>query len=145
MTSLAFRITNAKHRYAIMETKLMEGNGRESILKPTVDLNVVVFPDRTVSRRLIEWSLLLAECYKTSYVLNTEECLPHLSLYSARYPLVNVEGVADIVQRLAKSRKIFDLTLLGFSVFAGYIFYNALPNATLQGLHEQLVDQLNPK
>lgn len=110
----------------------------------TIDLNVIILPDDTTTKRLARWSKTVARKHKTFYTLDTNNHLPHLSLYSARYPVKNKNAVQSILQHITKEQKTFFIELSSFSVFSNYLFYNALTNAALQQLHECIVEKLNP-
>lgn len=108
------------------------------------DLNVVILPDEKTSHAIIAWSELIASCFPTAYTLNGRDILPHLSLYAARYPDRNQDAIEKIVDDLVAHCEAFNVTLSGFSVFSGYIFYDAVLHKKLKALHEAIVDALNP-
>ncbi len=111
--------------------------------EPTADLNVVILPDEEVNRTLIEWSDQVSSRYPSNFRLNTDNRLPHLSLYSARYPVRNQEELLSKVGRVANATDAFDVTLTGFTAISGYLFYDVEMNGSLKGLHENVVDSLN--
>lgn len=113
-------------------------------MEEIVDLNVIITPSEKVVNQVIEWSNLIACKYKTNYILNKNNYLPHLSLYSARYPQENYKSLTTAVKKTADSFSPFTITLSVFSVFSGYIFFDADKNDKLQQLHENIVDSLNP-
>ena len=84
--------------------------------KEYIDLNVALLPDKNLSLKLIEWSKLVSSRYKTNYILDMDKHLPHLSLYSARYPLKNRFAVEEVVLKLSKNIKSFNIFLKGFSL-----------------------------
>lgn len=110
----------------------------------TIDLNIVILPDESVSQTLIKWSEQIASQFSTAYTLNRIDKLPHFSLYSARYPIKNQDAIEKQVRTIAAMTNSFPITLSGFSVFSGYLFYDAKKNKALMNLHNQIVDALNP-
>ena len=109
-----------------------------------IDLNIAILPSEELSVKLIKWSGSISKRCKVDYSLNSVNYLPHLSLYSARYPLKNKKLVEDRVDTIVKNIHSFEITLCGFSFFSGYLFYNADKSGELSSLHETIVDTLNP-
>lgn len=109
-----------------------------------IDLNVVILPDKDLSLKLIQWSQRLSSKLQTNYVLDTTNYLPHLSLYSARYPVKNKQLIEEAAADIAHNLHSFNISLSGFSFFSGYVFYDAQQTSELIELHETMVDRLNP-
>lgn len=79
-----------------------------------IDLNVVILPNKELSLKLIQWSSFIASQFETDYVLDRSTRLPHLSLYSARYPLKNKAFVDNSVKTIVSSTARFNITMEGF-------------------------------
>lgn len=87
-----------------------------------IDLNIVILPDAALSLKLIQWSRITARRFKVDYILDLNNHLPHLSLYSARYPKRNIQQIEKIILDISKCVRMFNIVLKGFSVFSGYVF-----------------------
>ncbi|MCL4377288.1 MAG: hypothetical protein M1409_02720 [Actinobacteria bacterium] len=83
------------------------GNLEIKTLNNYIDLNVVILPNKEISTKLIKWSKFIASKFKSDYILDTKKHLPHLSLYSARYPLKNRRLLVKAVNDIVKSVKLF--------------------------------------
>lgn len=113
-------------------------------LTPGIDLNVILLPDNTTSKRLIGLSEQVANKVNVKYKLDRNDRPPHLSLYSARYPLYNLAKISLVMEELAAVAKGVEVELRGYSVFSGYLFYDVVRSRGLMKLHEAVVDTLNP-
>jgi len=109
-----------------------------------IDLNVAILPDQELSSKLIDWSQKIASNFDTDYTLNNFDHFPHLSLYSARYPIKNKYLVEKAISNICSNLKSFQVTLKSFSVFSGFLFYDLEKDKRLIKLHEKIVDDLNP-
>ncbi len=118
-----------------------EDKDREKL--PTADLNVVLLPDAATTDRLISLSELLAKDFPTVFTLDKEAHLPHLSLYSARYPLRNQGRVEEAVRNIAGTLNGLDVKLEGYSEFLGFVFFDAVKDEVIQGLHDRVFSALN--
>ena len=123
-----------------MTAEYKKANQKES----TTELNIVLLPDDATSQTLVTWSERVAHRYPTVFKLNQTDKLPHLSLYSAKYPSENQDQIEEQVRTIAASTSPVDIILQGFSIFSGFLFYDALKSDKLLKLHEQLVSALNP-
>lgn len=113
-------------------------------LTPGIDLNVILLPGDTTSKRLIGLSEQVAKQVHVKYKLDGNDRPPHLSLYSAAYPLHNLDKISLVMEQLSVLAKGVEVELSGYSVFSGYLFYDALRSRRLMSLHESVVDALNP-
>lgn len=107
-----------------------------------LDLNIALLPDLKTSQKLIEWSQIITRKYPSDYVLDDYH-LPHLSLYSARYPAKNQDLITQNIDQLCQQISSFPITLPSFSLFSGFLFYDAVKEKHLLDLHEMVVDKLN--
>lgn len=115
-----------------------------SELGPGIDLNVILLPDENTTQRLIGLSEQVANQVQVKYKLDGKYRPPHLSLYSAAYPLHNLTRISLVLEQLSALAKGVEVELRGYSVFSGYLFYDALRSRRLMELHESVVDALNP-
>lgn len=113
-------------------------------LTPGIDLNVILLPDNNTSQKLIGLSERVASKVNVRYKLDRTDRPPHLSLYSALYPLHNLDKVRLAMEELAALANGVEVELNGYSVFSGYLFYDAVRSSRLMELHELVVDTLNP-
>lgn len=118
-----------------------EDKDREKL--PTADLNVVLLPDAATTDRLISLSELLAKDFPTVFTLDRTAHLPHLSLYSARYPLRNQGRVEEAIRNIAGTLNGVDVKLEGYSEFLGFVFFDAVKDEGIQGLHDRVFSALN--
>ncbi len=109
-----------------------------------IDLNVVVLPDEKTKKQILSWSRVIAERWKTNFVLDDATYIPHLTLYQTRYPSKNIEQIKNVIRQFALGIKPFKVALSGISAFYGFLFYDAVKEKTLLENHSQLVDLLNP-
>jgi 2'-5' RNA ligase len=109
-----------------------------------IDFNVAILPDKDLSSKLISWSKTLASNFETDYILNTINHFPHLSLYSARYPIKNKQAIEDAINKICHDLHPFSVTLKSLSLFSGFLFYDLEKDKKLIELHEKIVDELNP-
>lgn len=93
-----------------------------------IDLNVVILPTISKVQNILKLSQKLYKKHQAVYELNTTNQLPHLSLYSARYPMKNKQEVLNKIKEISSTQQSFPIILQGYSVFSGYIFYDVLPN-----------------
>lgn len=123
----------------------MTAEYREQKEAPTnTDLNVVILPDTETRDRLVSWSNTLADTFPTLYRLNSTDKLPHFSLYSAQYPAKNIPTITEQLSQIAQESGEMEAEFDGFSIFSGYVFYDALKTDPIMTLHERVVDSLNP-
>ena len=118
-----------------------EDKDREKL--PTADLNVVLLPDAATTDRLISLSELLAKDFPTVFTLDRTAHLPHLSLYSARYPLRNQGRVEEAIRDIIGTLSGVDIRLEGYSEFLGFVFFDAVKDEVIQGLHDRVFSALN--
>ena len=106
--------------------------------------NVVILFNEVLTQELIDLSRLLALRMPSKVELNRSDAFPHMSIYTSNYPNKNLvkieEKLTYIVKRFCPflvqfSKKVIDMNT---------IFINADPNETLQSLHTEIVDSLNP-
>jgi hypothetical protein len=64
--------------------------------------NVALFPSAAVKHQTIEWSKSVSRHFKTKYVLDGQTYHPHITLYQAYYPIVNLEIVQENLARVAE-------------------------------------------
>lgn len=111
--------------------------------EPTTDLNVVILPDDASIQHLIAISVL-ASRNPTHFTLDTHNYLPHLSVFSGRYPKRNVNRLVETVAQLARQSAAFPITLSALTVYAKtFLFFNADQSEHLKGFHKAALDLLN--
>lgn len=109
-----------------------------------IDLNVILLPDAEATENLLSLSDQLAKNFDVDYKLDRIDRPPHLSLYSALYPIRNTKKLVAVMEQISSLASGLTTQLSGFANFSGYIFYKAVLSEELQRLHEAVVDTLNP-
>ena len=113
-------------------------------MENAVDLNIVLLPDEKTKRQVIEWSKSIAEQFDTYFVLDGQTLLPHITLYQARYPIKNQPKIEEKIKIVAESSTPFTVSMTGFSGHWGFLFADVEVSNELRGLHDRIVDELNP-
>ena len=64
--------------------------------------NIVLFPSAMVKHQAIEWSRSVSRHFKTTYVLDVQTWHPHITLYQAHYPTINIEKIQACLAEITK-------------------------------------------
>lgn len=111
----------------------------------TVDRNVVITFNDSLSEEFIKLSSKIVQAVSSSIILNKDNQIPHMTLYMTKYPERNVESVIELITKIAKEVKPFNIIFEQiYCHTTGTIFIDPRPNKDLTSLHSLLVDQLNP-
>lgn len=108
-----------------------------------VSRNTVLLFDNILTRRFIRFSEKINRRVPSKVVLNTKDMIPHLTIYSTRYPKRNLGKIERRVAELAEDTKPFGVRFSGKSIIAGTIFIDAEISKDIYDLHEKFVDGLN--
>lgn len=111
----------------------------------TQPLNVLIQPDSEVRQQAIAWCEVIARKYPSAYVLDDDSAYVHLTLYQAQYPARNRSKIERELDEIASQTNPFDIELVGFRPYIGYIVYEAKTNnAPLFSLHKKIAERLSP-
>jgi hypothetical protein len=109
-----------------------------------IDINIVIFPSEEVTNTFISLSKEIAARHGTYYILNEKNVLPHLSLYSARYPKKNFPKIQKAITDIVNNTNTFELVVHSYTFFVGFLFGDIIKDSNLLRLHGAVVDVLNP-
>jgi len=112
-------------------------------MKSYIDLNVVLLPNEKTAKKIISLSQNLSKNYRTSFILNKKDKLPHLSLYQSRYPKKAYNKILNSIENISKETRPFTIFPNNFSTLGNYLFYDAIKQKDLINLHKKLVSKLN--
>ena len=76
---------------------------------PKLAIDVVVLPDAKMSSKAVEVSKLQSEKSNGKILLNSENCLPHISLAMGVIDEKNVKEASGIIKEIASQFEIFEL------------------------------------
>lgn len=110
----------------------------------SLGLNVVVLPEPPISDLTISWSTIVSSHYKTKFTLDGVNYYPHMTLYQSSFPSENLSKIISLLLDLAKTVQPFPIHFNRIDPYVDYLFYLAQISPSLQTLHEQLIDLLNP-
>src|SRR3989304_7803232 len=103
---------------------------------------VIIFAD-ALTAQFVNLGQQIGRAVPSKVVLNYEDMIPHLTLYSTRFPKKNLAKLERHLSELAKGVKPFSLKLFSKSITAGTVFIDAQLSEDLYQLHEKFVDGLN--
>lgn len=110
-----------------------------------VSLNIAILPDEKTSEQAIEWSQSLAEKLPTTYVLNPDSLLPHITVYQAHYPIVNINKLKDVLKKLAEETDRLKIDMGDLKVSHGtFVFWNCIKTKTLYDLQARTIRLADP-
>lgn len=122
---------------------MVEKSDRDE-LKEVQGRNLILFPPEKVASIARELSLDLSERFETSFILNTTNRVPHITIYQANYSINNLEKIGNQLKNFVKEVKPFRVRMGSFSSLAEFVFWNAEITDELQNFHERAVNLLNP-
>ena len=106
--------------------------------------NIVIIFDSSLSSQFIKLSNLINNYFSSQIVLNENDSIPHLTLYTTKYPKKYEGKIINHLEKFAEKQKSFDLVLTKKSFVVGTIFLDASLTPELKKLHYDVVDLLNP-
>lgn len=109
----------------------------------SLDLNVVIFPDESIQQYSISLSGKIRENFKTNFVLNKSNILPHITLYQAGFPSKNFDEIKNNLESICQDIKPFDLAIGSVSEFMCFIFLNVSKTTDLANIQGKIVKNLN--
>jgi 2'-5' RNA ligase len=108
--------------------------------------DIVIFPPDSIRAKAIELSDHLSQ-FDTYIRLSKNGPYPHISLYQAEFPLVNLDKVKTKLTEYVKSKKIFSISPID-QVYQpggrGYLEVQYPPVGKLLELHQEVIELLNP-
>lgn len=105
--------------------------------------NTALLFDDALTSKFVNLSKQINLTIPSKVVLNYNEMIPHLTLYSTRYPKKNILKLERRLSELVKDVIPFLLKLTSKSVTAGTVFIDAKLSKNLYQVHEKFVDGLN--
>lgn len=106
--------------------------------------NVVILFNEELTEELINLSHFIASKIPSKVELNRTDALPHLTIYTTNYPTKNLMKIKKKLSLVVKKFNQFTLQFSTKIVDMNTVFINAELNKTLQNLHSDVVDALNP-
>ncbi len=112
-------------------------------------IDVVLLPDQTMTDKAIEANSKLAKKFGKKILLNTKDCLPHISLAMGCIDEDDIAPIDKILQTIAKECLLGDLTVLGVhssgnSASEKVSVFEVEKTEELQQLHKTVMEQLSP-
>ncbi len=111
--------------------------------------DVALFPDRGMTRWVVEINRELVRQFSSEIVLSEETCLPHISLAMGCMDERDVDSIRKLLQRLAKEMPVRQLNATGILVSTNSRgAYTSLLEIErtddLQALHEAVMRDVEP-
>jgi len=111
----------------------------------SVSLNIALLPDENVTQTTIGMSKDLNSNLPTNFILNTQNLIPHLTIYQAQFPSKNVQEVENQTRSLLEEVKQFKLELFNFSITPqGNVWWNAIDKEPMATLQKEAIERCNP-
>lgn len=107
-------------------------------------IDVVLLPDDAMTDRAIEANAELVEIFGAEIVLNTENCLPHISLAMGCIDESDIPTVADVLDAIAKTNQLTKLKVIGVRTSGDASVFEVQKTKKLQSLHEMVLSQVGP-
>lgn len=114
-----------------------------------ITIDVVLFPDASMTAQAIEASERQSEKFNDKIVLNKEKCLPHISLAMGAIEESDLPEASKILQEIASHFRELKLTAnsyRGNKIPSGDVVseFTIKKTAELQSLHEMIMTKLRP-
>jgi len=112
-------------------------------------VDVVLLPDAAMTQAAIQANRILVEKFGKKIVLNTEDCLPHISLCMGCLSEADVGAVEKILKEAAGTNVPTRLRISGIRVTENAVgekvcSFEIVRTKDLQALHEQIMHKLTP-
>lgn len=108
-------------------------------------LNIAILPSDEVVGQAIAMSRKIAEEVGSRFVLNSNNLIPHITVYQAQYPSKNVNNLKSIVMDLSLEQELFEITLDEIIVsHETFLFWKCEKTLILQNLQKKAVELANP-
>lgn len=86
----------------------------------------------------------LNEKYSSKIILDTENTLPHITLYKAKFEEENINSVLEVVQQIVSNYKSILIPFLRFEkIFDWGVYVQYEKTKELFALHQDLIEQIN--
>lgn len=111
----------------------------------TATLNIAILPSDEVAAQAIAMSRKIAEEVGSRFILNSDNLIPHITVYQAQYPDKNISKVKEITRNLSLEQELFEMKLNVITVVYGtFLFWNCEKSLILQNLQKKAVKLANP-
>ncbi len=90
----------------------------------TIDVQIVILPDREMQRRAIFLSEGVAQRFETYFTLDRHSHLPHITLYQGGFPAKAMESIILSLEEIALTARSFSIPLNSISTFSCSLFYD---------------------
>jgi len=108
-------------------------------------LNIAILPSDEVMIQAIEMSKKIADEIGSSFVLNPDSLIPHITVYQAQYPRENMDKLKNITKALSLGQELFEIKLETITVsHETFLFWNCEKSPILQNLQKKAVELANP-
>jgi hypothetical protein len=113
-------------------------------MSDTVSLNIALLPDEKVTQAAIQMSKDLSANLPTNFILNSQNLIPHLTIYQAEFPTKNIPEVEKQVQEMLQDKNPFELELFGFSATPqGNVWWNAADPEPMATFQKEAIERCN--
>jgi 2'-5' RNA ligase len=105
-------------------------------------IDVVLLPDEPMTDRAIDANAELVEKFGAEIVLNTENCLPHISLAMGCIDESDIPAVVDVLDTIAKTNQLTKLKVIGVRTSGDASVFEVQKTKELQLLHEIVLKEV---
>lgn len=109
-----------------------------------LERNIVALFDEAFTHECIRISKVLHHYVPSSIVLNNDNMIPHMTLYTTNFPVENELKVKEKLRELTASLSSFEVVFTTPVIDMLGVWFNAEKTTPLQQVHERIVDELNP-
>ncbi|UCE99679.1 MAG: hypothetical protein JSV82_01025 [Planctomycetota bacterium] len=111
-------------------------------------VDVVLLPEKAMANKAIEVNAKLVENFGSEIVLNTENCLPHISLAVGCVDDKDIPAIHKILHSIAKENSLGTLIVSGVQIASvgsrTLSVFEIERTKELQSLHEKVTEMLSP-
>lgn len=109
----------------------------------SIPCNIVILPQSNIANKVTLLSKQL-ESYSTYFTLKEGEYYPHTSLYMVQLDIKSLDGVNDILLKIAQNTSKIKLNADSYHQEGGYIDVSYARHSDIDKLQMTIVDAINP-
>ena len=111
----------------------------------TFTINIAYVLKDSQQQHAIAISQNISKEYDSKVILNTQDTLPHITLYKAKFEEENIDKVLSVVDKVCRNNKQCTTHFLYFEkIFDGWIYLQYKNTEGLLSLHKDLIQKVNP-
>lgn len=109
-----------------------------------MDYNISILPSQKTEQRLIELSSKIHQSFDSQIRLNTEDSLPHLTLYLAGFPITTTHEIYTKLKAICSKYAPVKVQIKGWTISkGGLVMLNCIVSSKLKSLHREIITEIN--